>query len=84
MNLSEYTVNGDAATLYLISFEHPKEERKVLFTNLDEVRAGNVNLEELPRPILHKHRRKERCSGSNLRCCIRRQSFGNRTFDLYV
>lgn len=54
VNLSEYTVNGDATTLYLISFAQPQEEPRVLFTNLDEVSAGNGNLEEVSTPyVMH-------------------------------
>ena len=54
VNLSEYTVNGDATTLYLISFAQPQEEPRVLFTNMDEASAGNGNLEEVSTPyVMH-------------------------------
>ena len=52
--LSEYTVNGDVTTLYLISLADPTAEPAVLFTNEEQVVAAQGDTSQIPRPyVMH-------------------------------
>lgn len=50
--LTEFTVNGDVTTLYLISLEDPQDVPKELFTNREEVSTSSVNLDEIQKPFV--------------------------------
>lgn len=50
--LTEFTVNGDVTTLYLISLEDPREDPEELFTNREEVSTASVNLDEIQKPFV--------------------------------
>ncbi len=52
--LSEYTVNGDVTTLYLISLADPTAEPAVLFSNAEQVEAALGDTSQIPRPyVMH-------------------------------
>lgn len=52
--LSEYTVNGDVTTLYLISLADPAAEPAVLFSNEEQVLAAQGDTSQIPRPyVMH-------------------------------
>ena len=52
--LSEYTVNGDVTTLYLISLADPTAEPAVLFSNEEQVVAAQGDTSQIPRPyVMH-------------------------------
>ena len=52
--LSEYTVNGDVTTLYLISLADPTAEPAVLFSNAEQVEAALGDASQIPRPyVMH-------------------------------
>ena len=52
--LSEYTVNGDVTTLYLISLADPAAEPAVLFSNEEQVLAAQGDASQIPRPyVMH-------------------------------
>ena len=52
--LSEYTVNGDVTTLYLISLADPATEPAVLFSNAEQVEAALGDTSQIPRPyVMH-------------------------------
>ena len=52
--MSEYTVNGDVATLYLISLADPTAEPAVLFSNAEQVEAAQGDTSQIPRPyVMH-------------------------------
>ena len=52
--LSEYTVNGDVTTLYLISLADPTAEPAVLFTNEEQVVAAQGDTSQIPQPyVMH-------------------------------
>ena len=52
--LSEYTVNGDVTTLYLISLADPATEPAVLFSNEEQVIAAQGDTSQIPRPyVMH-------------------------------
>ena len=51
--LSEYTVNGDVTTLYLISLADPADAM-VLFSNEEQVIAAQGDTSQIPRPyVMH-------------------------------
>ena len=52
--LSEYTVNGDVTTLYLVSLADPAAEPAVLFSNEEQVLAAQGDASQIPRPyVMH-------------------------------
>ena len=52
--MSEYTVNGDVATLYLISLADPTAEPAVLFSNAEQVESAQGDTSQIPRPyVMH-------------------------------
>ena len=52
--LSEYTVNGDVTTLYLISLADPTAEPAVLFSNEEQVVAAQGDTSQIPRAyVMH-------------------------------
>ena len=52
--LSEYTVNGDVTTLYLIALADPAAEPAVLFSNEEQVVAAQGDTSQIPRPyVMH-------------------------------
>ena len=52
--LSEYTVNGDVTTLYLISLADPTAEPAVLFSNEEQVVAAQGDTSQILRPyVMH-------------------------------
>ena len=52
--LSEYTVNSDVTTLYLISLADPTAEPAVLFSNEEQVVAAQGDASQIPRPyVMH-------------------------------
>lgn len=52
--MSEYTVNGDEATLYLISLTDPTAEPAVLFSNTEQVESAQGDTSQIPRPyVMH-------------------------------
>ena len=52
--MSEYTVNGDVATLYLISLVDPTAAPAVLFSNAEQVETAQGDTSQIPRPyVMH-------------------------------
>lgn len=52
--MSEYTVNGDVATLYLISLADPTAEPAMLFSNAEQVEEAQGDTSQIPRPyVMH-------------------------------
>ena len=52
--MSEYTVNGDVATLYLFSLADPTAEPAVLFSNAEQVEMAQGDTSQIPRPyVMH-------------------------------
>lgn len=52
--MSEYTVNGDVATLYLFSLADPTAEPAVLFSNAEQVEMAQGDISQISRPyVMH-------------------------------
>ena len=54
VDMNEYTVHGDVATLYLFSLADPTAEPAVLFSNAEQVETAQGDTSRIPRPyVMH-------------------------------